>query len=95
MSSPADFAEFQNLEGLLSGMVIVTWKNTVSLHRRKRDEYRGTGSVEDERGRGTGQDFESIKAAERARSRKKIFFCFQHSCCIVTLSFCPFEGNQS
>ncbi|KAH3819525.1 hypothetical protein DPMN_121263 [Dreissena polymorpha] len=39
-------------------MLIVSRKKTVSLHRRKRDGYRGTGSVEDERGRDTGQDFE-------------------------------------
>ncbi|KAH3821287.1 hypothetical protein DPMN_123050 [Dreissena polymorpha] len=30
----------------------------VSLHRRKRDGHIGTGSVENERGRDTGQYFE-------------------------------------
>ncbi|KAH3710622.1 hypothetical protein DPMN_070111 [Dreissena polymorpha] len=55
MSSPADFADSQNLEGLLSGMVIYCMYIVVSLHRWKRDRRSGGGSIEDGRGRPKAQ----------------------------------------
>ncbi|KAH3884531.1 hypothetical protein DPMN_008513 [Dreissena polymorpha] len=67
-SSPADFAESQNLAGLLSGMVIVRTSSDFEVMAYEENFAQCSKET-------------AIQAAERARSGKKIFFSFQHSLC--------------